>query len=141
MSIVFFTDRNLGKQFPRILLEAGISVERHIDHFPDDAKDEVWLAEIGRRGWYAITHDQRIRYKPNEKAAVLQAGVGLFVVVGKVPFPDLARNFIATLPKIELFTKQYSRPFMAKIYRPAEQNRDLQPDRPGRVEMWIQSKT
>ena len=141
MSIVFFTDRNLGKQFPNILLEAGISVERHIDHFPDNAKDEVWLTEIGRRNWYPITHDQRIRYKPNEKSAVIQAGVGLFIVVGrKATFSELAWNFIATLPKIERFIEKYLRPFIARIYRPDEKIRALQRNRPGRVEMWIHSK-
>lgn len=136
MSLVFFTDRNLGKQFPNILIDAGLSVERHIDLFPDTAKDEEWLTEIGRRGWYAITHDQKIRYKPNEKAAVFIAGVGLFIVIGKVPFPQLAENFIATLPKIKRFVDQHPRPFIAKIYRPDGKTRKLQQNQPGRVEMW-----
>lgn len=33
MSYVFFTDRNLGKQFPAILAAAGLTVERHHDLF------------------------------------------------------------------------------------------------------------
>jgi hypothetical protein len=140
LSVVFFADRNLGKQFPGILTAAGIRVERHIDHFPDTAKDEEWLAAIGQRGWYALTHDQRIRYKPNEKAAVIQAGVGLFVLVGKAPFAELATNFIATLPKIEKFIEQTPRPFIAKIYRPDEKTRKLRPNSPGRVEIWVSSQ-
>ncbi len=60
----------MGKQFPNLLLQAGLTIEKHADHFADIAKDEEWLTEVGRHGWYAITHDQRIRYKPNEKAAV-----------------------------------------------------------------------
>ena len=103
MSIVFFTDRDLGKQFPNLLLQAGLTIEKHADHFADIAKDEEWLTEVGRRGWYAITHDQRIRYKPNEKAAVMQAGVGLLILIGTAPFAELATNFIVTLPKIEQF--------------------------------------
>lgn len=137
MSIVFFTDRDLGKQFPNLLSQAGVAVERHADHFADIAKDEEWLTEIGRRGWYAITHDQRIRYKPNEKAAVQQAGVGLFVLIGTAPFSELARNFIVTLPKIEQFIKEHSRPFIAKVYRPIEKARLVDPNHPGRVEMWV----
>lgn len=116
MSIVFFTDRDLGKQFPNLLSQAGLVVEKHADHFADIAKDEEWLTEIGRRGWYAITHDQRIRYKPNEKAAVMQAGVGLFVLIGTAPFVELARNFIINFTKIEQFIKEYQWPFIAKIY-------------------------
>lgn len=30
---VFFTDRDLGKKFPTILREGGLTVERHADHF------------------------------------------------------------------------------------------------------------
>lgn len=137
MNNVFFTDRDLGKQFPNLLLQAGISVEKHADHFADAAKDEEWLTEIGRRGWYVITHDQRIRYRPHEKAAVMQAGVGLFVVIGTAPFAELAKNFIVTLPKIEKFIKEHQRPFIAKIYRPSESLKSIDPDYPGRVEMWV----
>ena len=42
MSRVWFTDRDLGKQFPRILADAGIVVERHGDLFPPDGSDEQW---------------------------------------------------------------------------------------------------
>lgn len=136
MSIIFFTDRDLGKQFPNLLSQAGLVVEKHADHFADTAKDEEWLTEVGRRGWYAITHDQRIRYKPNEKAAVMRAGVGLFVLIGTAPLAELARNFIMTFPKIEQFIEENSRPFIAKVYRPSEKIRTLNPDHPGRVEIW-----
>lgn len=64
MSRVFFTDRDLGKQFPARLREAGLQVERHADHFQPATPDEVWLPEVGRRGWVVLTHDERIRYKP-----------------------------------------------------------------------------
>jgi hypothetical protein len=127
---IFFTDRNLGKQFPDALIKAGIKVEKHSDHFEDDAKDEIWLAEIGKRGWYAITHDRRIRYKPNEKNAVKKFQVGLFVLVGKLPFTKLSENFILTLPKIQKFIDKNSRPFIAKIYHSNKENKA------GYVEMW-----
>ena len=67
MSRVYFTDRDLGKQFGAILKSAGLRVERHADHFRHDTPDEKWLAEVGRRGWTALTHDGRIRYKPTER--------------------------------------------------------------------------
>ena len=65
MSVVFFTDRDLGLQFPSILRDAGLSVERHADHFAPACPDDVWLGEVARRAWIALTHDTRIRYKPN----------------------------------------------------------------------------
>jgi hypothetical protein len=50
LSFVFFTDRDLGKQFPAILTAAGLSVERHIDHFDDRTPDPEWLEAISKRG-------------------------------------------------------------------------------------------
>jgi len=77
LTLVFFTDRDLGTLFPAILKGAGFTVERHRDHFPPECPDEDWLAEVGRREWIAVTHDARIRYKPNELAAVVRHGVRL----------------------------------------------------------------
>jgi hypothetical protein len=82
VSRTFFTDRDLGTQFPGILRSAGLTVERHSDHFPPNASDEAWLAKVGAERWTAVTHDGRIRYKPNELAAVVRHKVGLLVVVG-----------------------------------------------------------
>jgi hypothetical protein len=78
-------------------------VERHADHFAPATPDAVWLEEVGRRGWIALTHDRRIRYKPNERDAVMRHGVALLVVIGAAPFSDLARAFVPTWPRVEQF--------------------------------------
>jgi len=134
---VFFADRDLGKQFPQILKDAGIRVKKHGDHFADDAKDEEWLKKIGEMGWFALTHDQRIRYKPNEITAVKKFGVGLFVLVGKAPFIELAYNFINTLLRIEKFIDKNSRPFIAEIYRPAQKTIEQKRKKSGSIQMWV----
>jgi hypothetical protein len=74
LSRVYFTDRDLGKRFPEILRAGGLDVRRHVDLFPPACPDEVWLEDVGRRQWVAVTHDRRIRYKPNEQAAVVIQG-------------------------------------------------------------------
>lgn len=116
----FFTDRDLGHQFPELLRKAGIQVERHDDHFGPDTPDETWLRAAGRRGWFVLTHDQRIRYKPNERDAVMHYGVGLFVLVGHAPHRELARNFIDSIRAVERFIAHNPRPFIAKVRRPPE---------------------
>ena len=128
MSPAFFTDRDLGKRFPEILEAAGLSVERHCDLFPPDGSDEQWLEYVGRRGLVAITHDGRIRYKPNELAAVRRHGVALLVVIGKAPIPVLAQSFVATMPRIEAFLARHTSPFIAKVYRASVG--------PGSVSLW-----
>jgi hypothetical protein len=133
---VFFTDRDLGKQFPETLRAAGLTVERHADHFKHDCPDEEWLQEIGRRGWIAVTHDRRIRYKPNELAAVNQNRVPLIVVVGSAPFSQLALGFVATYPRIERFIANHAPPYIAKVYRPPAGDLAKDPAAPGRIELW-----
>src|SRR5436190_9605130 len=118
VSRTYFTDRDLGKRFGEILKAGGLNVERHADHFAPDTPDEVWLAEIGRRGWIALTHDRRIRYKPNERDAVMRHAVALLVIVGHASFPELAHGFVATIPRIEQFLASHRPPFIAKVYRP-----------------------
>jgi hypothetical protein len=136
LSFVYFTDRDLGNRFPEILKSAGLAIERHADHFTHDTPDEVWLEAIGKRGWIVLTHDRRIRYKPNERDAVMRNGVALLVIVGKAPFPDLARAFVNSLPVVETFLARRRRPFIAKLYRPASAETARRSTAPGRVELW-----
>jgi hypothetical protein len=49
LTLVYFTDRDLGKRFPEILRSSGLTVERHGDHFAPDTPDEVWLQAVGQR--------------------------------------------------------------------------------------------
>jgi len=134
---VFFTDRDLGKQFPEILKNAGVHVERHSDHFADDARDEDWLKEISERGWYVLTHDRRMRYRPNEMDAIKRFKIGMFVIVGKAPLAELAQNFIHTFHQITRFIDKNPRPFIAKLYRPDQKKikEKLQPS--GYIKMWV----
>ncbi len=135
MSVVFFTDRDLGLKFPSILRDAGLNVERHADHFAPDASDEEWLELTAHRGWVAVTHDRRIRYKPNELAAVVAHKAALLVVIGAAPFPDLAHAFVATRPRILDFVTSHERPFIGKVYRPSPAKGAKASSSQGRVEL------
>ncbi len=67
----------------------------------------------------------------------MRAGVGLFIIIGKVPIGDLAHNFINTPPRIERFINRQPHPFIAKVYRPSQSEREQRPDCPGRVDLWL----
>lgn len=136
MNRVFFTDRDLGKQFPEILAAAGLKVERHADHFKPDCPDDEWLEEVGKKGWVAVSHDSRIRYKPNELTAVVQHRVALLVLIGKAPLRTLAENFIATAPRILTFLDTQPAPLIAKVYRPSPADLRTDANAPGNVALW-----
>lgn len=133
---VFFTDRDLGNRFPDILAAAGLEVRRHRDLFAPACPDEEWLKAVGINNWIAISHDARIRYKPNECAAVMRHEARLLIIVGKAPYPDLAVNFIATVPRISTFIAQHPAPWIAKVYRPSPAETRKDPDCAGSVSLW-----
>lgn len=135
-SIVLFTDRDLGMRFPEILVAAGLNVRRHRDHFAPDCPDEIWLEGVSRQGWVAVSHDARIRYKPNELASVMRHRARLLVVIGKAPFPVLARNFVATALRIARFVDEHPAPWIAKIYRPSTTSLAENPSAIGSISLW-----
>ena len=119
MSLVFFIDRSLGKNVVAAALRAaGATVEVHDDHFVQDALDQVWLSDVGRRGWVVLTKDERIRYRSAETTAAANAGVALFIFVGKgVRGEGIAEAFVKALPAMHSLLTRSSRPFVAKVSR------------------------
>lgn len=137
MSRTFFTDRDLGKALPDSLRAAGFAVERFDDHFGPTTADEDWLATVGKRGWTVLTHDERIRYKPTERDAVMKHGVGLILLIGDAPHPALGRNVINSRDSLEAFLDATPVPFIAKLYRPSPGELARNPEAAGRVELWL----
>jgi hypothetical protein len=115
--LTFFTDRDLGRQFPAILRAAGVKIEQHDDHFGPDTLDEQWIGEVGRRGWIAITRDARIRYSPLALSVLMEYGTQLFVLVGKLKTTEAAEMFLKWREKIVSTIQSESEPFIAKIRR------------------------
>jgi PIN like domain len=141
VSRIYFTDRDLGKQFPRILADAGINVERHGDLFQPEGSDEQWLQHCGASGRIAISHNSRIRYVPNELEAVKRFKVALLILVGQATTAELAHNVVRTLPRIEAFLGDRSPPFIAKVYRATPAELAKFAAAPGRVELWFPKVT
>lgn len=108
-SYVYFLDRSLGKNVVAIALRsAGATVEIHDDYFPPDAADEEWLAEVGRRKWIVLTKDNRLRYHPREKQALLRHRVRAFILTARdLRGEEMGRAFAAALPRIEDFLSKH----------------------------------
>jgi hypothetical protein len=124
---VYFTDRDLGHEFPAMLRAAGLRVERHDDHFDQLTPDSEWIAEIGRRGWVAVTRDKRIRYTPLALETLMTSGARLFVIVGRLTNEEAAETFVRQSKKAENLLRKESKPFIAKIRRDA-------------VEVWLRKR-
>jgi hypothetical protein len=77
---VIFLDENHcnNRRLLAVLKDAGVTVERHLEHFAAGTPDEVWLPSVGKNGWALLTTDARIRYRENEKRAVKEHRVRMF---------------------------------------------------------------
>jgi predicted nuclease of predicted toxin-antitoxin system len=92
------------------LRSAGATVEIHDDHFPPDAADEEWIAEVGRRRWIVLTKDNRLRYHPREKQALLRHRVRAFILTARdLRGEEMGRAFAAALPRIENFLSTHTK--------------------------------
>lgn len=116
-SPTFFVDRSLGaRDVADALRAAGELVEIHDDHFAPDTPDVTWLSIIGRRGWVVLTKDDRIRRHPLELAALESSGVAAFILTAQsVTGADMAKLFVAALPRIHAVLRTRSRPFIATV--------------------------
>lgn len=77
---VFFVDRSLGgRVVAGALRAAGVDVRAHDDVFAQDTDDEVWLADVGDRGWIVLTKDVLIRRDSLQRQVLLAANVAAFV--------------------------------------------------------------
>jgi hypothetical protein len=71
-----FLDRSLGRrQVPDLLRAAGLRLRTLAEVYgiPADetVEDVEWLARAGREGWAVLMKDERIRYRPAERATVI----------------------------------------------------------------------
>jgi predicted nuclease of predicted toxin-antitoxin system len=115
--LIFFLDRSIGKHMvAEALRHAGVQVEVHDDHFPPNAHDVEWLPSVGEREWIVLTRDKRIRYRSQERTALIQARVRAFVLSGgNLSGPAMADACVQALPTMRRFVARYEAPFIACV--------------------------
>jgi predicted nuclease of predicted toxin-antitoxin system len=98
------------------LINAGLVVEIHDDHFARDEEDRVWLQKVGERGWVVLTKDQRLRYRPLEIGALRASNARVFVLTaGNLRGTEIAAVFLAALPLICRILYSRPGPFVARV--------------------------
>jgi predicted nuclease of predicted toxin-antitoxin system len=79
----FFFDNNLSEKLTKGMKAFGEDVVHLKEIFPEDAADTDLLKYIGENGLVLITRDERVRYNPGEKTALIKHKVGAFFLGGK----------------------------------------------------------
>lgn len=105
-------------------------MEHHDNHFSDDTPDTTWIAEAGRRGWIILTADERIRYKPTEKAALLASGTLTFILASRKGLTgmEMAEAFLSVQSSIFNAISKQRPPAIYKVYGGER-----------RIELWMKS--
>lgn len=117
---VFLVDRCLGKKaVPETLrkaLKSGEKLHHLEDFYLHDVKDDVWIPEIGAKGWVILTKDARLQYRPNEQAALLAAETAVFVYTnGNTTSDRTAQAMLTALPSIREAVRRCQVPLLARV--------------------------
>jgi hypothetical protein len=133
--LTFFVDRSLGgRTVPTALRDAGFDVIAHDDTFTPETDDQTWLAHVGRHHWIVLMRDDRIRYRHEEREALVAAVVCAFVLTdGNATGEELAAQLVERAADIIRFHTKYAGPYIVGVYREPPFLRRLYPTRrPGR---------
>jgi hypothetical protein len=99
-------DNNLSPKYAEMIRDAfSEDVCALREHFPADTPDEVWIPEIGKRGWVLITEDNRIRKRPQERLALQLSGVTAFFLgksFGELKLLAKGQALIQVWPRIKV---------------------------------------
>jgi hypothetical protein len=91
---LIFIDASLPRTVADELKKVREDVVFKHDIFPLGTDDSVWLRKVGMEGWLAITHDKRVRTRYGERQAIMENGVGCFILTYK---QDLKREEIVAM--------------------------------------------
>ena len=113
----FFLDENLGgKTVTGLLRDAGISVERFLEHFTPGLPDDAWIPDVTARGWIIVTTDSKFRYHENERRALQAAGAKVFKLsAAQLRGAEQAAILLKAIPKMIRMAERTAPPFMASV--------------------------
>lgn len=80
------------------------------EHYPQDARDPVWLPDLGAKGWTLISVDHAQRRRPEERQAIIASGALAFYLAKSflsLMFEEQAWRLVKLWPEI---TRMAERP-------------------------------
>lgn len=112
----FLIDENLSDKMARSLRDIDQEVYHVTEVMDAGSPDTAVLEYAGSNDYFLITKDNRIRYKPNEKAAIRKHKVGVFLLGGKnIPFFETYQQLIRNWDRILECATSTNRPFIRRV--------------------------
>lgn len=103
---MLFLDRSLGRrQVPELLRAAGLRLCTLAEVYgipaDENVEDVDWLARAGQEGWAVLMKDERIRYRPAERVAVITHNVRAFCLIsGNLRAATMAHQYLTVVHDI-----------------------------------------
>jgi hypothetical protein len=100
-----FLDRSLGRrQVPDLLRAAGLRLRTLAEVYGIPADETIadvdWLTRAGRENWVVLMKDERIRYRPAERAALVDHRVRAFCLTSGNLRAEMVQLYLAVLAKL-----------------------------------------
>lgn len=88
--------------------------QRHL--FSHDTEDDVWLAEVGKRGWVVVGQDYHYHERDAEREAIRQHSIKVFYLWGPMaPKWEKMRAFVNAYDAIMKTVAEQSGPFIYRV--------------------------
>lgn len=135
MALKLYFDKNVGTRLPEALqrldldvawhamkqAKLGVTGHTHNDPlFHPEEEDDVWLANVGARGWIVFSHDRKfhkVGYE-SELSAIKQYSVGCFYLWGaNAKKFEKAQCFFKAYDRILATIKTAPRPFIYDVQK------------------------
>ena len=122
---MIFIDRSIPRGVADALKQVRDDVLWLEDEFKHDTTETAWLGAVGARGWVVISRDKKIRSRPGERQALLDAEVGCFILTQKQPLTrwEYLKLLALTLDEIERLFLETNRPFIFGVGRTGKLSR------------------
>lgn len=113
--MIFFFDENMPPKVAAALQALGTCEARHlVDYLPRGTPDEEVFAFVSSQGWFLVTQDARIKRKPHQRRALLESGIGAFILTGRAErsVEEMMIFLLDRMPEILEAAQNVSPPFI-----------------------------
>lgn len=94
----------------------GLPVEIHDTYYSQFTADDVWLPEVGAKGWVVLTQDPRFLHNESEKQALVANNVACFVfVVDKLTRWEKLRVIARVWDRLEQIVAAETPPYIYRV--------------------------
>ena len=112
----FFFDNTTSPRLVNGLKAFGEEVVHLRERFAQNTPDEEWIPVVGREDLFVVTHDKRLQRNPAQRKALLDAGLGVFLLTSSVSgHCQVITMVVGRWPEIKEAAAREARPFVIQV--------------------------